>query len=116
MANVTGNVYRAIEVAPQLNRIGFSEFTTKLVTDIFDALVQNNIAQMEAYTEFLNSVSGSVQDFINETEDDVSAEELIEILERLNIGSEKIEALVSIEDPENTAIDAVPLALSLIHI
>ena len=107
MAIVKGNVVTAIETARQLDRIGFSEFTTKLVTDIFDALVKNNIAQMEAYAEFLNSVSGTVQDLINETEDDVSAQELIEMLEKLNIGTEKIQALVAVEDTEGTALNAV---------
>jgi len=70
----------AVTEATRLSEIGFPEFTTKLVTDVFDALIAANIRQTQAYVELLREVSKSLKDFINDTKDDIGPEELLTFL------------------------------------
>jgi hypothetical protein len=63
-----------------LAEIGFPEFTAKLVTDVFDALISANIRQTHAYIELLQAVSKSLTDYINDTKDDISGELLLQYL------------------------------------
>lgn len=69
-----------ISEAAHLDEIGFPEFTTKLITDTFDALVSANMRQTEAYIELIQSVSKTLVQFIKETSDDISGEELLQFL------------------------------------
>ncbi len=66
--------------AAKIDEIGFPEFTAKLITDTFDALVSANMRQTEAYIELVQSVAGTLEDFINNTSDDISGEELLQFL------------------------------------
>ncbi len=77
MANGTES---AVTQAARLNEIGFPEFTTKLITDTFDALVSANIRQMQSYMELLQQVSKNLTTFINDTRDDIGGEELMQFL------------------------------------
>lgn len=77
MANGTG---AAVTEAARLDEIGFPEFTCKLVTDVFDALVSANIRQTEAYVELLKAVSQSLKDYINETKDDIDGDQILQFL------------------------------------
>ena len=69
-----------ISEAAHLDEIGFPEFTAKLITDTFDALVSANMRQTESYIELIQSVSKTLTEFINETSDDISGEELLQFL------------------------------------
>lgn len=77
MANGTSS---AVTQAARLDEIGFPEFTAKLITDTFDALVSANLRQTEAYIELVQAVAKSLQQFINETHEDISGEELLQFL------------------------------------
>lgn len=77
MANGTG---AAVTEAARLDEIGFPEFTCKLVTDVFDALVSANIRQTEAYVELLKAVSQSLKDYINTTKDDIDGDQILQFL------------------------------------
>ena len=70
----------AVNQAARLSEIGFPEFTTKLITDVFDALVSSNLRQTEAYIELLQQTSKSLTSFINDTKDDISGEMLLDFL------------------------------------
>jgi hypothetical protein len=70
----------AVNQASRLSEIGFPEFTTKLVTDVFDALVSANIRQTESYVELLQKVSKSLTEFINDTKDDIGGDEIMQFL------------------------------------
>jgi hypothetical protein len=70
----------AVTEAARLDEIGFPEFTAKLITDTFDALVSANLRQTEAFIELVQSVAKSLADFINDTQDDISGEELLKFL------------------------------------
>ena len=82
----------AVTEATRLSEIGFPEFTTKLVTDVFDALIAANIRQTQAYVELLREISKSLKEFINDTKDDIGPQELLQFLaavlppENLNSG------------------------------
>jgi len=70
----------AVDEAARLSDIHFPEFTAKLITDTFDALVAANLKQTEAYAELLKAVSKSLTDYINDTKDDISGAEILEFL------------------------------------
>ena len=69
-----------VTAATRLNEIRFPEFTAKLITDTFDALVSANIRQTEAYIELVTKISKTLTDFINETKDDISGQEILQYL------------------------------------
>ena len=73
----------AVSQAARLPDIGFAEFTTKLVTDVFDALVSANIRQTEAYISLLNQVGNSLTDYINDTSDDIGGNEIMQFLSKV---------------------------------
>ncbi len=62
-----------------LNEIGFAEFTSKLITDVFYALVSANVTQTKSYLELLQSVSKSLTVFINETHDEIGGAQLLDL-------------------------------------
>lgn len=65
--------------AARLEEIGFPEFTTKLVGDTFDALVASNIRQQQAYIELLTATSKSLSAYINDTKDDITPEQIVQL-------------------------------------
>lgn len=70
----------AVTEVARLDEIGFPEFTAKLITDTFDALVSANIRQTEAYIQLVQSVAKTLETFIKETQDDIGGEELLRFL------------------------------------
>jgi hypothetical protein len=66
----------------RLNQIGFPEFTTKLITDVFDALIVSNLRQMEAFAELLAAVGKELNEYIADTEDDIDGGDIMEFLAR----------------------------------
>lgn len=74
----------AVDNATRLSEIGFPEFTAQLITDTFNAITSSYIAQMSQYVQVVQAVSKSLQDFINDTVDSVSADEIGGFLVRLD--------------------------------
>ena len=74
MANGTA---AAVDQATRLGEIGFPEFTTKLVTDVYDSLISANLRQMEAYSELARAMEKTLQEYITETRDEISGEEIM---------------------------------------
>lgn len=70
----------AVTQAARLNEIGFPEFTAKLITDTFDALIAANIRQTEAYIELVEQVGKTLTTYINDTKDDISGEDILQFL------------------------------------
>jgi hypothetical protein len=70
----------AVDQAARLNEIGFPEFTAKLITDTFDALVSANLRQTQSYIDLLQAVAKSLTAFINDTKDDIGGAELLQFL------------------------------------
>lgn len=66
-----------------LNEIGFAEFTAKLITDVFNALVSANVTQTQSYLELLQSVSKNLTDFINDTHDEIGGAQILDLLTRV---------------------------------
>lgn len=77
---MSNGIGAAVDEAARLDEIGFPEFTTKLIVDVFDALVSSNIRQMESYTELLTAVSKDLTTYINETQDDIDGAQLLQFL------------------------------------
>lgn len=69
----------AMGYASRLEEIGFPEFTTKLVGDTFDALIASNVRQQQAYIELLTATSKSLTAYINDTKDDITPEEIVQL-------------------------------------
>ncbi|ARM31075.1 hypothetical protein [Prosthecochloris sp. HL-130-GSB] len=63
--------------------VAFPEFTAGLINSTFDALVSANIRQMEAYTELTSVLSQKLSEYINNTRDEVSGQEILQFLERV---------------------------------
>ncbi|GGB68593.1 hypothetical protein N798_02525 [Knoellia flava TL1] len=70
----------AIGAATRLGEIGFVEFTTKLVSDVFDTLVASNLRQQQAFIELLQATSKSLTAYVNETKDDIGPGEIMQLL------------------------------------
>jgi hypothetical protein len=67
---------QAIDNATRLSEIGFPEFTEKLITDTFNAITASYIDQMAQYMSVVQVVSQTLQDYINNTQDDITADEI----------------------------------------
>jgi hypothetical protein len=85
----------AVSEATRLGEIKFPEFTTKLITDVFDALIAANIRQTQAYIELLQAVSKSLSEYVNDTKDDISGEMILQFLAKV---------LPDSEDPSGTKV------------
>jgi hypothetical protein len=70
----------AVSQATRLSEIKFPEFTAKLITDTFDALIAANIRQTEAYTTLVKATAQDLTTYINETKDDISGEMILQYL------------------------------------
>ena len=70
----------AVTQAARLPEIGFPEFTAKLITDTYDAIVAANIRQTESYMELLQQVAKVLTAYINDTRDDIGGEQILQFL------------------------------------
>lgn len=70
----------AIAQVKQLEDIKFPEFTSKLITDTFDALINANVRQLESYLELFKTVNQGLTKYINDTKNDVPADKIIDFL------------------------------------
>lgn len=73
----------AVDEASRLPDIQFPEFTAKLITDTFDAIVSANLRQTEAYIQLVQAISKDLTTYINDTKDDISGAEILEFLATL---------------------------------
>jgi hypothetical protein len=97
----------AVQEATHLNEIGFTEFTTKLITDVFDALVSSNIRQMEAFSELLAATAKSLTDYINDTADQIDGAQILQFLAAIapeGDAGTKIRVGGKLEGPEATEV------------
>ena len=67
---------QAVENATRLSEIGFPEFTAKLITDTFNAITSSYLDQTAQYIGVMQAVSRRLQAYINNTVDDISADEI----------------------------------------
>jgi hypothetical protein len=70
----------AVTEAARLEEIGFPEFTAKLVTDTYDALVAANARQTGAYMALLTAVGQTLTFYISATKDDIRGEDILKFL------------------------------------
>lgn len=70
----------AVDQATRLGEIRFPEFTTKLVTDVFDSLVAANLRQVQSYSELLEATAKTLSSYINDTRDDIGGDQLMQWL------------------------------------
>lgn len=75
----------AVNNMMQLNNIPFVEFTKGLVVDVFDALVESHITQMQEYANFVNTVSTGLTEYINNTIDNVSFTDVSNLITTYNL-------------------------------
>lgn len=94
MAITKGIIANAIKSSPPVEKIGFTEFTTKLVLDIFEALIKSNVNQIKAYADLNESVMKGVEEFIKNTKDSISDKEILDFLESLVLPTERIESVL----------------------
>jgi hypothetical protein len=70
----------AVAYASRLGEIGFVEFTTKLVSDVFDSLVAADIRQQQAFIELIQATSKTLTTYVNDTKDDIGPAEILQLL------------------------------------
>ena len=56
--------------------MGFPQFTAQLITDTFNAITTSYMEQTAQYIGVVQAVSQTLQDYINNTADDISADEI----------------------------------------
>ncbi|MEM8585900.1 MAG: hypothetical protein AAGF87_16605 [Bacteroidota bacterium] len=61
----------------------YVSFTTKLITDTFEALLQAHHSQIQAYAELVGTLSKGLTAYINETKNEVSPVEILQFLSSL---------------------------------
>ncbi len=95
-----------------LNEIGFPEFTAKLITDIFNALISANVTQTQAYVELLQAVSKSLADYINDTKDDINGDMILQFLAKVlpddsNTSGTKVRLGATLQQPDVDTLNKV---------
>jgi hypothetical protein len=55
----------ALAAASQLQKIGFTEFTTHLVHDVYRVIVEASMDQLKAYASYVDVVADSLTDYLN---------------------------------------------------
>ena len=60
--------------------MGFAQFTSMLINNVFDALISANIRQTEAYIQLVEAVGQTLQNFIANTQNAISQEEITQFL------------------------------------
>lgn len=70
----------AVVDAQYLPELGFPEFTSKLISDVFNTLISSNMTQTEMYIELVKQVSKTLTEFINTTKDDIGGDMILQFL------------------------------------
>lgn len=85
----------AIDTAARFGEIPFVEFTKELVTGVFDSLVEAHILQMEEYATFVNSLTQDLSTYINNTQDNVTFDQISDFVLNYELPSVDNTALTS---------------------
>lgn len=101
----------AINDAQYISEIGFPEFTTKLISDVFDTLISANMTQTEMYIDLLKQVSKSLTQFINDTRDDINGEMILQFL-ALVVPDNTSQSQTLITQDNNTALGTAATTLN----
>jgi hypothetical protein len=95
----------AVDLAARVGEVGFAQFTSDLVTNVFNALVDANSQQAAQYIGLVKTVGASLAEYVEATRDDVDPEEIAALLAALGIDLDD-----GVNDDEAKAInDAVEL-------
>jgi hypothetical protein len=73
----------AITQATRLTQVGFAEFTSKMITDVFAALLDANLKQIAAYTDLVKITAMTLADFIKSASDSISLPEITAFLQAI---------------------------------
>jgi hypothetical protein len=65
-----GTAMAGMEVGRQVRSLGFVEFTTGLVTGVFDALIASTLKQMDGYAKLVSDIGSSLAQFAAENVSD----------------------------------------------
>ena len=103
---------QAIDNAARLTEINFPEFTAKLITGTFEAITTSYIEQMAQYVNVLKAASQTLQDYITNTVDDISADEINAFL--VALGTLDDAALNFLVGDSTNAVTVVDPALGVI--
>lgn len=68
----------------------YVNFTSNLITNTFDALVDSNLQQTEAYLDFIKVLSKDLTTYINDTIDDINPNEVLNFLDTLELEKFKL--------------------------
>ncbi len=60
--------------------IGFAEFTTQLINDVFDGLVSQNIRQVQSYLELVEGLASTDQSYVESAHSDISSDQVDALL------------------------------------
>jgi hypothetical protein len=66
----------AINTAARFGEIPFAAFTSDLLTSTFKALIDAHVTQLHEYQNFIQAITVSLSDYINNTIDSVSMAEI----------------------------------------
>lgn len=95
----------AIDTAARFGDIPFVEFTSGLITGVFDSLVDAHLLQMEEYADFVASLTQDLSTYINNTKDGVTFDQISDFILAFDLPkvdtSELTEILDNLEKPEN---------------
>lgn len=103
----------AVDEITRLSDIHFPEFTAKLITDTFDAIVAANMRQTASYIELTGALSKTLTDYINDTKDDISGAEVLEFVATLLPGPDVQNPTKVAVGTTLTAADSSKLATAL---
>jgi hypothetical protein len=70
----------AVDAAARFGEIPFVEFTTELISGVFNGLVEQHVQQMQAYGDLVQVLSQSISAYINNTQGNVTFEEIADFV------------------------------------
>lgn len=70
------NISDAVSQAARLGEVRFADFTAQLVREVFEAILQTNVAQTQSYLDIVERVSQSLATFISTSKDGIGAASL----------------------------------------
>ncbi|BCE00064.1 hypothetical protein [Marinicellulosiphila megalodicopiae] len=101
----------ALDTAARFGDIPFVEFTKELVTGVFDSLVEAHVLQIEEYSEFINSMTQDLSTYINNTQDNVSFDQISDFIlnyELPSVDDTQLDSILdALADPANN--DSQPI-------
>ena len=78
----------AVDEAARFGDIPFVDFTSGLITGVFDSLVETHILQMEEYSTFINSLTQDLSTYINNTKGDVPFDDVAAFVQAYKLPKE----------------------------